>query len=68
MINGFYAKFKPKEYDETHVLYLHAHGPGIVHTKKPVNKLEDMKGLKIRLTGLSAKLAQALARPRLVCP
>ena len=60
MINAFYAKFKPKEYDETHVLYLHAHGPGIVHTKKPVNKLEDMKGLKIRSTGLSAKLAQAL--------
>ncbi len=60
MINEFYKKFTPKEYDETHVLYLHAHGPGIVHTKKPVNKLEEMKGLKIRSTGLSAKLAQAL--------
>jgi TRAP-type C4-dicarboxylate transport system substrate-binding protein len=60
MINEFYKKFKPKEYDETHVLYLHAHGPGILHTKKPVRKLEEVKGLKIRSTGLSAKLVQAL--------
>ncbi len=60
MINAFYDKFKPKEYDETHVLYLHSPGPGILHTRKPVTRLEEVKGLKIRSTGLSAKLAQAL--------
>ncbi len=60
MVNAWYKKFNPKEYDETQVMYLHAHGPGILHTKKPVNKLEDMKGLKIRSTGLSAKVVQAL--------
>lgn len=60
MINEFYKKFQPAEYNETRVLYLHAHGPGILHTKKPVNKLEDMKGLKIRSTGLSAKIVQAV--------
>ncbi len=60
MINEFYKKFTPKEYDETVVMYLHAHGPGILHTKKPVAKLEDMKGMKIRSTGLSAKVVQNL--------
>ncbi|MBA4417748.1 MAG: C4-dicarboxylate ABC transporter substrate-binding protein [Syntrophus sp. (in: bacteria)] len=60
MINAFYAKFKPKELDEVKVIYLHAHGPGIVHAKKPVTKLEDMKGLKLRATGLASKIVSAL--------
>jgi len=60
MVNEFYKKFQPKEYDETQVMYLHAHGPGILHTKKPVYKLEDLRGLKIRSTGLSAKVVQSL--------
>ncbi len=60
MTNEFLKKFRPKEYDETQVMFLHAHGPGILHTKKPVTKLEEMKGLKVRSTGLSAKIVQAL--------
>jgi TRAP-type transport system periplasmic protein len=60
MANELYKKYKPKEFDETQVMYLHAHGPGILHSKKPVYKLEDMKGMKIRSTGLSAKIVQAL--------
>ena len=59
MANEFFKKFQPKEYDETQVMFLHAHGPGILHTKKPVTKLEEMKGLKVRSTGLSAKMVQA---------
>ncbi|RLB07564.1 MAG: C4-dicarboxylate ABC transporter substrate-binding protein, partial [Deltaproteobacteria bacterium] len=46
VINEFYKKFRPKELDEVKVLYLHAHGPGLLHSKKPVYKLEDLKGLK----------------------
>lgn len=60
LINAYYNKFKPKELDEVKVMYLHAHGPGFVNTKKPVNKLEDMKGLKLRATGQTAQLAKAL--------
>ena len=44
LINIFYEKFKPKEYSETEVMYFMAHSPGIVHSKKPVYKLEDLKG------------------------
>ncbi len=60
LVNAFYAKFQPKELDEVKVLFLHAHGPGILHSKIPIAKLEDMKGKKIRATGLAAKIVQAL--------
>jgi TRAP-type C4-dicarboxylate transport system substrate-binding protein len=60
LANAFYAKFKPKELDEVKVLFLHAHGPGILHTKKPVATLEDLKGMKIRATGLASKIVAAL--------
>ena len=59
--NDFYNEFKPAEFDDVHVLYFHAHGPGIVFTTdKPVRKLEDMKGLVLRSTGVGAKIAEAL--------
>ncbi|MBM4330297.1 MAG: TRAP transporter substrate-binding protein [Deltaproteobacteria bacterium] len=60
LINQYFLRFKPKEFDEVQVLYLHAHGPGILHTKKAVHKLEDLKGTRIRSTGLSAKVVSAL--------
>jgi TRAP-type C4-dicarboxylate transport system substrate-binding protein len=60
LINEFYKKFQPKEFDEVKVLFLHAHGPGLLHTKRPVYKLEDLKGMKIRSSGINAKIALAL--------
>jgi TRAP-type C4-dicarboxylate transport system substrate-binding protein len=56
----FEKTFNPKELSDVKVLYLHAHGPGLLHTKKPVKKLEDLKGMKIRATGLSSKIVEAL--------
>ena len=60
IINDFYNKFKPRELSKVKVMYLHAHGPGLLHSKKAVYKLEEIKGLKIRSTGFCAKLVQAL--------
>jgi len=60
LINEYYKKFNPKELEEVKVMYLHGHGPGILHTKKEVKTLEDLKGMKIRCTGLSAKIVGAL--------
>ena len=60
VVNEFSKKIRPKELDDVKVLYIHAHGPGLLHTKKPVRKLEDLKGMKIRSTGLSAKVVKAL--------
>ena len=59
--NEVYEKIQPAELMDTQVMYLHAHGPGLLHTrKKAVRKLEDVKGLKIRSHGTSAKIVEAL--------
>ena len=59
--NEVYRKFKPKELSDTKVMYLHAHGPGFINTRdKAVRKMEDMKGLKLRAHGTSARVVEAL--------
>ncbi len=59
--NEVYRQFKPKELSDTEVMYLHAHGPGLLHTKsRPVRKLEDIKGLRLRGTGTSSLVIKAL--------
>lgn len=59
--NGFYQEFQPEEFDDVHVLYFHAHGPGVLFTtEKPVRELEDLQGLVIRSTGVGAKIVEAL--------
>ena len=60
LVNKYYEKFKPKEYDDVKVMYLSAHAPGVLISKKPVYKLEDLKGMKIRATSASEKLVIAL--------
>jgi len=60
LTNAAYKKFQPKELSDVKIMYFHAHGPGIVHAKKPVRTLEDLRGMKIRSHGLSAKIVKAL--------
>ncbi len=33
VVNAVYEKFQPKELMDTKVMYLHAHGPGLIHTR-----------------------------------
>jgi len=59
--NDFYQEFKPAELDDTHPLYFHAHGPGVIFTtEKAVRTMEDLKGLVIRSTGIGASIVEAL--------
>jgi TRAP-type C4-dicarboxylate transport system substrate-binding protein len=53
-------KYKPEELAGVHVLYIHAHGPGIVASKKKIQTLNDIKGVKVRATGLSSKIVENL--------
>lgn len=58
--NAIFAKYQPAEMEDVHTLYLHAHGPGILASKKPITRLEDLQWQKIRATGLSAKIVESL--------
>lgn len=66
--NELFRKFTPKELEGVKILYLHAHGPGLLHTVKPVLSLKDLKGLKIRSTGLSAKVVESLGGTPVAMP
>jgi TRAP-type C4-dicarboxylate transport system substrate-binding protein len=66
--NAFIQKFNPKEVSDTQMMLLHAHGPGVLHTKKPVAKLDDLKGMKISCTGLSSKVATKLGATPVAAP
>lgn len=60
MAKGFYEKERPLELADIKILYLHAHGSGLLHAKRPIHELEDIRGLRIRSTGFSGKGVEAL--------
>ena len=60
VLNEFHRYFKPKETSRVKVLYLHAHGPAMLHSKKKIEKLEDMHGVKVRSYGFNAAMVEAL--------
>lgn len=61
VVNDFYNKFKPKEWDAYHPLMFSVSPPSSIQTlKKEVKTLEDLKGLKIRGTGRSGDVVKAL--------
>jgi TRAP-type C4-dicarboxylate transport system substrate-binding protein len=69
LFNEYYAKFKPKEMDDVKMMYLHGNPPSIVHTtRKQVTKLEDLKGLKLRVTPLGTPIAKALGAAPVAMP
>ncbi|HAK44747.1 MAG TPA: C4-dicarboxylate ABC transporter substrate-binding protein [Spirochaeta sp.] len=58
--NDMVKKYQPEELSGVHTLYLHAHGPGILASKKEIKSTADIAGKQIRATGLSAKIVEAL--------
>jgi len=69
LMNAYYEKFKPKEFDEVKIMYLHGQGPTFFSTRsKPIRKLEDLKGLKIRVSGTGARLVTLLGAAPVAMP
>lgn len=72
----FYEKHLKSEYKDYHVLAVHTHGPGLLHSisSKPIKSLADMKGLKLRGTSkvvnqmLEAMGASAVGMPVTAVP
>jgi len=67
--NDFYRALKPKEFDEVKVLFFLSASPGLLHTKRPVMRLEDLSGMKVRcLGGNAAKVMKALGAVPIIIP
>ncbi|MBW2207480.1 MAG: TRAP transporter substrate-binding protein [Deltaproteobacteria bacterium] len=60
VINDFIKIYKLKALSKVKVLYMHAHGPGLLHSKTPIYTMDDVKGLKIRSYGFNAGIAKNL--------
>ena len=51
VVNDFYNKFKPKEWKDVKILWMHASTPNVLITTKPVRSLDDLKGMTLRAPG-----------------
>ncbi len=59
--NDFFKQFKPKEWDKIHMLSMHTSPVNVVLSgTKPVNKMEDLKGMTLRGLGFIAEVVSAL--------
>jgi TRAP-type transport system periplasmic protein len=68
LCNAYYEKFQPKELQDTKIMYLHGHGPGILSSKTPVSKLEELKGMKIKCAGTNSRILAALGATPVAMP
>ncbi len=60
IMNDFYEKFKPKEWDSVVPLWFHANTPSVLATKKAIRTLDDFKGQTIRAPGRMGEVISAL--------
>ena len=60
LANAYYKKFKPKEFDDVKVMFLHGAAPGFIMTKKPIKSTDDIKGLRIKANAENTDIVKNL--------
>ncbi len=58
--NAYYQKFKPKEFDDVKLMFIHGAAPGIFYVKKPISSIDDIKGMRIKASSESADIVRAV--------
>ena len=66
--NAYYKKFKPKEFDDVKVMFLHGAAPGFIFTKSPVKSTADVKGLRIKANAENADIVKNLGGSPVTMP
>lgn len=61
-------QLNPKEIQDTKLMMVFTTGPGDLFTKVPVQNLQNLQGLDVRATGLSAKTLKALGANPVAMP
>jgi TRAP-type transport system periplasmic protein len=65
---AFYLKFKPKEFDDSKVMYIHGHGKGMFHTVKVLSSIADLKGLRLKANAENQGIATAVGASPVALP
>jgi TRAP-type C4-dicarboxylate transport system substrate-binding protein len=68
LANAYYKKFRPKEFDDVHVLFLHGAAPGLIFTKTPAKSIADLKGLRIKANAENADIVRNLGASPVTMP
>ena len=66
--NAYYKKFRPKEFDDVHVLFLHGAAPGFFLTKNPAKSIADLKGLRIKANAENVDIVKNLGAAPVTMP
>jgi TRAP-type transport system periplasmic protein len=68
LANAYYKKFQPKEFADTKVMMLYAGGYCAFMTAKPINKTEDLKGMRIKANAEIADIVKAVGAAPVTIP
>jgi TRAP-type C4-dicarboxylate transport system substrate-binding protein len=68
LADAYYKKFKPKEFDDVKVMFLHGAAPGFIFTKNPVKSTADVKGLRIKANAENADIVKNLGASPVTMP
>jgi TRAP-type C4-dicarboxylate transport system substrate-binding protein len=68
LANAYYKKFRPKEFDDVHVLFLHGAAPGFIFTKNAARSIADLKGLRIKANAENADIVKNLGASPVTMP
>jgi TRAP-type C4-dicarboxylate transport system substrate-binding protein len=66
--NAYYKKFKPKEFDDVKVMFLHGAAPGFIFTKTQAKSIADLKGLRIKANAENADIIKNLGGSPVTMP
>jgi TRAP-type transport system periplasmic protein len=66
--NAYFQKFRPKEFDDLHVLFLHGAAPGFIFTKNSVKSTADVKGLRMKANAENADIVRILGGSPVTMP